>query len=110
MIQKRIKHGNTIFSDGTYSRTTVFVCETMEEFISLLHNIQTKSSAPDTYEADIRQKTIKVKEWVSFMANNDEKILNIIENTKLEYDDGITEEMWDAAEKAINEIHGDEEE
>lgn len=76
----------------------------------MLHNIQTKGTSKDTYEADIKQKTIKANEWVSFMVNDDERILNIVENTKLEYDDGITDEMWEAAEKAIDEIHGDEEE
>jgi hypothetical protein len=33
----------------------------------------------------------------------------LTELTELVFDDGITDEMWDEVEKAINEINGSEE-
>ena len=107
MIRKDITHGNTVFSDGTYSRKTNYWCETIEEFVTLLKQV---SDSDKSYEAKIDEKKITVQEWAQFFGSHESKFKDIFENTKLEFDDGITDEMWDAVEKAIDEMHGSEEE
>jgi hypothetical protein len=110
MIQTETKHGNQIFSDGTYSRKTIYTCESVEEFITLLDKIQKENKS---YEAKISEKEITVTEWVDFMGHSGTKttMQKIIAKTQLVFDDGITEEMWEAVEKLIDEIHekGEEE-
>jgi len=110
MIQKKLEHGNLIYTDGTYSRKTIYECETIEEFLTLLKQVQEEESQKN-YTADIGKKTIEVKEWVNFMETlpNQTRMTEIMENTELVFDDGITEEMWDAAEKAIEELESEEE-
>ena len=39
MIRQDITHGNTVFSDGTYSRKTTHYCETIDEFVTLLKQV-----------------------------------------------------------------------
>lgn len=107
MIRKDIAHGNTVFSDGTYSRKTQYYCETIEEFVALLKQIM---DSGNSYEAKIDEKLIVETEWVQFFGNSQSRFKEVFENTELVFDDGITESDWDAVEKAIDEIHGDGEE
>lgn len=107
MIRKDITHGNTVFSDGTYSRKTNYWCETIEEFVTLLKQV---SDSDKSYEAKIDEKKITVNEWVQFFGSHENRFKEVFENTELEFDDGITDDDWDAVAKAIDEIHGSEEE
>mgnify|MGYP003630800124 FL=1 len=111
MITEKIKWGNYIHTDGTVSKKYIYSCETVEEFLALLHKLEKEDKK---HTAIISEREITYEIYVRYLDTSklslQSKLQEIIENTELVFDDGITDEDWERAEKAIDEIHGSEEE
>jgi len=110
MITEKIVWGNQIFSDGTVMKQFVYECETSEEFIVLMNKLTNEEKSPT---ALIKEKIIKIQTFEPWLNMNSRHIKRTVDEltelTELVFDDGITDEMWDEVEKAINEINGSEE-
>ena len=57
-----IKYGNTIYNDGTISKTTIYNFNTVESFRTSWENRSQLSKAE--YQADVKALTIQCREFV----------------------------------------------